>query len=191
MPWITVLVLATSAAGTADPVETFGRPLGLTLLDSRLELCSVHSRRLFAVPPGRSRRLRALHFGVHDAGAIRCYGRALRSAPGRRSRTRQSGRRGTAPRHEPRGGQRPCSVEAPPNKALKVTGLLSPRSARKPPSLAPCSAGDLLNLIGTRQRRRLMKRSLILVLAFLLGEGLTALTQSSRDAVAVDPTTTT
>jgi len=34
---LTILVFATSAAGTADPVETFGRPLGLTLLDSRLE----------------------------------------------------------------------------------------------------------------------------------------------------------
>jgi quercetin dioxygenase-like cupin family protein len=33
-----------------------------------------------------------------------------------------------------------------------------------------------------------MKRSLSLGLAFLLGGGVTALTQSSRDAVAVDPT---
>jgi hypothetical protein len=30
-------VLATSATGTADPVDTFGRPLGLQLLDARLE----------------------------------------------------------------------------------------------------------------------------------------------------------
>lgn len=36
-PWIVLLVLATSAPGMADPVETFGRPLGLQLLDSRLE----------------------------------------------------------------------------------------------------------------------------------------------------------
>ncbi|MGH9314021.1 MAG: cytoplasmic protein [Vicinamibacterales bacterium] len=33
-----------------------------------------------------------------------------------------------------------------------------------------------------------MKRSLTLLLAFFLGGGLTALTQSSKDAVAVDPT---